>query len=181
MTTRDAYDWWMLGAQLFAAAGTVGAVFAALWLAHRQNRARLRVSAGLVHLVGMGDAVRRTPLYVRIGITNIGQRDVVVTNLGWRFGRVRKRNFVQLPGAPPYSRQLPCRLAPGDSADFLFPRDEWVESNGEALRRAMRDYHVPIVGPHVRAVVYASTGEEFPVAVDESLVDILVAKPPGAR
>lgn len=175
MTTivRDSYDWWIFAAQWFTAVGTVGAVVVAVILARNQNRPRVRIIANTSHLIEPGHTVGQSPLYVRISATNTGQRDVVLTNLGWRFRRVRKRNFVQLPGVPPYSRTVPTRLAPGESAEFLLLLSDWLSQNGKLLAEAYATSHVPIIGPRIRVMAYASTGEDFSAEPDQTLLEYI--------
>jgi hypothetical protein len=180
MVTRDTYDWLMLAAQAFSAIGTVGAVIVAIGLARRQNRPSVQATVNLVHLVATGQRAGDGPEFLKISAVNDGFRDVVITNIGWQLGHLRKRHFIQLPAANPFTAQVPKKLGPGERADFLFPKDEF-RSNNTTLRDEIEQSR--LIRGHtkrLRAVVFLSTGEHFFATPDAHVLALFQPQaPPG--
>ncbi len=162
------------------AIGTIGAVWAALHLANRDNTVRLQafVSIGLI-LGGPNPpaSVEEAPRYVWINVTNAGRRTAWVTNIGWRSGVLRQgvpwigyRHFVQsyLPGSGP---QLPVKLEDGQTVQWWLPLDEWMENNAASMSKAPALFHVRTT----RLQVFTSAGPPVMVKMGKSLRDKMVA------
>ncbi len=162
------------------AIGTIGAVWAALHLANRDNTVRLQafVSIGLI-LGGPNPptSAATAPRYVWINVTNAGRRTAYLTNIGWRSGVVRQgvpwvgyRHFVQsyLPGSGP---QLPLKLEDGQSAQWFLPLDDWMNNNAASMSK-------PPAWLHMRTTylqVFTSAGPPHTVKIGRALRDKMVA------
>lgn len=125
-------DWQLINsfANWFSAFGTIGAVITALYLARRDKRIRLRVSAGHGIIVSYdSEATQKQVLAIRI--TNIGHRDVQVTGIGWRIGLLRRFYSEQTVISDGISNTLPIRLRDGEEACYyipLFNEMEWLKT-----------------------------------------------------
>ncbi|HYN81182.1 MAG TPA: hypothetical protein VES88_06740 [Gemmatimonadaceae bacterium] len=110
------------------------------------------------------------PQYLSIRVVNDGFRDVVIQGVLWKVGFMGRGRFIQIPPLPPLAPQLPHRLPPGDSANFLFERSSF-EKNAENLRDALaRQPLRPLIGDRVSAGVHISGGEEFLAHPDEEVM-----------
>lgn len=105
--------------------GALLAVVTALYLARMERTVRLKVSAGLRLIVTPGE--EQTPEVVDITVVNVGERPVVITNVLWRWGILRRHYAVQVTGSPMDSLQILQRLDPGHRGSFyieLNPDDQ---------------------------------------------------------
>ena len=96
-----------------SAIGTVAAVIVALYLARRDKRIRLEVSAGIRLIVTQG-IKGNPPEFLTIRVTNIGHREAQLTNIGWKIGFFRKKHAVQTTIRDGISSELPLRLKDGE-------------------------------------------------------------------
>ena len=100
------------------AVGTTLAVVAALYLARRESKIRLKVSAGhrLIVTPGSGDM----PDYCHVRVVNAGFRKATVTGVGWSIGLFGngpfKRQLAVQIFDPTYSSPVPVSLADGEEA-----------------------------------------------------------------
>ena len=78
--------WTVLGTW-FAGIGTVSATVVALWLARRAERVKLKASVGIRSLVGGVIPPDNLRKIVQFHVTNLGERPVIVTEIGWHFGK----------------------------------------------------------------------------------------------
>jgi hypothetical protein len=160
------------------AAGTIGAVWSALYLANRDNSVRLQAFATVGLKVGGSNASVATVMrYVWINVTNAGRRTAYVTNIGWRSGVLRQGfpligyvHSVQSfePGDGP---QLSAKLEDGQSITWFLPLDEWMEANAESMMR-------PAAWLHMRTTylqVFTSTEPPLTVKIGRSLREKMVA------
>lgn len=163
---KTTYDVLMLLATWFTAIGTVGAVIVALRMARTQNRPSLAVRVTYGSLVTVGLPNAPTPEYLSIRVVNDGFRDAVIQGVLWKIGIMKRARFVQMPPSPPLAPLVPHRIAPGDSAIFLFDRASF-EKNANNLREALATQPLRwLVGERVFAGVLISTGDEFLVKPD---------------
>jgi hypothetical protein len=162
------------------AIGTIGAVWAALHLANRDNTLRLRAFATVGLIVGgpnPASTVAEAPRYVWIHVTNAGRRTAYLTNIGWRSGAVRQgvpwvgyRHFVQsyLPGSGP---QLPLKLEDGQTAQWWLPLDEWMDNNSASMSKSPAWLHMRTTCLQV----FTSAGPTLTVKIGSSLRDKMTA------
>src|SRR5215210_1169995 len=122
MSEEAARLWGVIGTW-FSGIGSMLAVIVSLYLARRQDRVNLTVSAGIRQLVTPGER-GAPPKFVAIRVVNRGYRRVTVSHVGWRIGLLRKRNFVQLlHPRHPMSSDIPVSLDQGEQANFFIPLD----------------------------------------------------------
>ncbi len=105
----DTIGVWFAGMGTFAAAGL------ALWLARRSEKVKLKVSVGFRLLISHGNSDD----CLVFDVTNIGERPVTISNVGWSVGRLWNRKFaIQL--IPPSSNdRCPKKIEYGESAFFV--------------------------------------------------------------
>src|SRR5688572_17908988 len=82
-----------------SAIGTIAAVVVALYLARARDRITLRLHAYTILLFSPGND--EVPEFVSIEVTNVGRRTATVSQIGWRFGVLRKRHAVQIAETTP--------------------------------------------------------------------------------
>ena len=170
MAQRDAFDVMSLLAEWLSAIGTVGAVIVALVLARLQNKPSVRLTVGVFNLAPHAGTIDERLKAVRIGVVNTGSRDIVIRGLFWRVGLLSRQAFIQIPGSHHLTAKLPARLAPSESADFLFGIDEFA-SGTEPLTKAIRERNRLL--SRVRVGVYLATGEEYSAPPDASVWRLL--------
>jgi hypothetical protein len=115
-------------AQSVSAVGTLAAVVVSLTLARKQNRSRLRVRVGVAHIVQQGgpDFGR----FLQVSVVNVGFRDTTISTLGWSVGVLKPVHLIQTLSLHELSSTLPRKLAPSESANFLFPWERFLELAG---------------------------------------------------
>lgn len=174
--SKETYDLLMLGASIFSAIGTVGAVGVALWLARTQNKSSVRVRVTFSNAVLPGRPSPAVLRYLSIGVTNTGARDIVVHGVEWHLGRFRKRYFYQTIPTTAMSR-VPRRIPPGELAHFLIPRDDFEERSGDLREEIHQGWWRKHFRRRVRAGVYLSSGESIMVEPDREVLNFLYGKP----
>lgn len=133
--TRETWLFINTFAPWFAAGGTFAAVVVSLYLARASQRVRLRVTAGLRLVLGLGQQQKPTE-HLYINVVNVGSRVARVTNLGWCVGLLRRRQAVQIIDRNAMSSQLPIELADGQEATWiipLVPEENWIDSFSQDL------------------------------------------------
>lgn len=100
-----------------AGIGTLSAVIVSLYLARRDSKVKLIVTAGHRVLVTPGQT--RTPDYCSIRVTNVGFRPATITGIGWKVGLLKKKYGIQTVHGHPASSNLPVKLEYGDEASYL--------------------------------------------------------------
>ncbi|MGB2866564.1 MAG: hypothetical protein WBC05_24750 [Sedimentisphaerales bacterium] len=116
-----------------AAFGTVAAVVTSLYLATRQTRVKLRVSAA--HRLTVWTGQPQLPREVlNIEVVNMGLCDVQVTKIEWKAGILRKRYLYQTISSNAYSSALPVHLAHGEQAIYVIPFESWIKNFRQHLR-----------------------------------------------
>jgi hypothetical protein len=168
------------------AAGTIGAVWTALYLANRDNSVRVQVHATIGLMLGGSNpptSAAAATRYVWINATNIGRRTAYLTNIGWRSGALRQGlpwigylHFAQLyrPGSGP---QLPIKLEDGQAASWFLPLNEWMQDNAALMSN-------PPAWVHLRTTylqVFTSAGAPLTVKINRSLSDKIISFVKGQR
>ena len=109
MQILDVLGAWVAGLGAFAAA------VVALWIALRAEKVKLESSVGLRLIVG--DGVSQECL--EFSVTNIGERPVNVSSLGWCIGRWKnKRGCIINPNCLS-PNQFPNKIEYGEMASFM--------------------------------------------------------------
>jgi hypothetical protein len=168
--------WWEAIGTWVAAVGTVGAIWAALSIARRDNAVRINISATVGQVVG-DPSVPFERRHLWITVTNLGRRPFMLQSIGWRSGLVFRRwrilgSVYALQRVDSKGPDLPLRMADGDVANWMIPLDEWLSNNAPKL----------IAKPHwlglhtLRIAAYASTGDTASSKVSQSLSEKIRAK-----
>lgn len=141
-------------ANWFAAAGTIAAVFVALWLARRQDRPRISIQAE-ISSVWFEKGSEKNREYLVIRAVNIGDRLVTISHLSIRFGCFRKVWVaVPLPDQET-SSSFPTELSYGKEANWYVPlqKDDfkWQENISRFLTESFKNSRIRC------ALVFATT------------------------
>jgi hypothetical protein len=99
----------------FAGVAGFGAIATALWLAARNTRVRLRTNASIWTTVENGKLGEDV---VTITATNLGDRSVIIEQVGWQVGLWRGKRYAVQIFSPHISDRLPLEIAHGKSANF---------------------------------------------------------------
>ena len=171
--------------QLVAALGTWAAVMTALWLAGRDRRVKLRVTAGVRKVVPQVAGVEREyPEVISVMVTNEAHRSVLVKVLAFvPPGGMRRKGAILLANPDPkFSSKLPTRLADGDEAIYSVA----LESFDTQVITIMARDHLPGCCPALKArfinvFVETSRGERFYSKLEKPLRDLFIAKARALR
>ena len=94
MTFDQKVQLWMVVGTWVAGLATLLAVMTALYLAKNVEKVRLKIFVG-IREVFPGDG--SSPEHVCFDVTNVGQRPVTITGVGWVIGKRKKRKgLIQL-------------------------------------------------------------------------------------
>ena len=122
-----------------AALATFAAVVVSLWLSSRRDSVSLRVRIGMRMIVGGGEP--RINI-LSIEVTNLGERPVKLTGMGWEIGRTKrtKRSAHQVgQGDPRFARRVPLSLDHGESAELGFELEDDTDWFGRFLERVIEE------------------------------------------
>ena len=106
--------------------GSFSAALIALYLARSSQRVRLSGFCG--HRIVVGGGGPRQEL-ISIRVTNVGSRSTVISNIGIRIGRFKKRYAIITVVRDTYSAGIPKPLGDGEEAHWGIPLDEkksWI-------------------------------------------------------
>lgn len=155
-------------ADWFSAFGTIAAVVVSLHLARRDNSPRLKIFAGHRLLVQQGVPNPENQDYLVIGVTNVGLRDVQVTNIGWKIGVLRKQFGIQTIEPIQLSSTIPTKLSDGEEARYLIP----LFDGKDWAKRFYKDFLAPNPRVRVRLTwlqVHTSVGKTFKARIEPGL------------
>ncbi len=121
--------------------GTVLAVAVALYLARSQKVVRLNITAGIRLIITPGE--EQDTEVVDISVVNTGDRPVVITNVLWRWGVIRRRYAVQVTGSAMDSLRIHQRLDTGHRGSFYIEldpndRENWSRRFSREMPRRFR-------------------------------------------
>ena len=170
--------WWTAIGIWVAAVGTVGAIWAALSIARRDNAVRVDICTTVGPAAGDPSIALERP-HLWITVTNLGRRSFILQNIGWRSG-LTIHPWVGLRGSiwaiqnlsASGGPKLPLKMNDGDLANWIIPLDQWLDSSVAKL----------IAKPHwlglrtLRIEAYASTGDIASALVCKSLKEEIRAK-----
>jgi hypothetical protein len=141
-----------------SAIGTLAAVITSLYLAKYKSKPRAKLHTAIVSLIepGAGD---NYPEFLVIRIVNTGDRNIMVTQIGWRTGLFKKRFAVQMFDHT-NSSPIPIELLHGHEAQWFIPLDNkeaWFMQF--AKKMLMPDYRLSCFT--LRAQVFTSINRIF--------------------
>ncbi|PTR33027.1 hypothetical protein C8J98_104238 [Luteibacter sp. OK325] len=150
----------------FAGVAGAGAIITSLYLATRVSRVSLRTHVTLGALVSQG---RPLEDLVEISVTNLGERTVTITGVGWRVGKgAGARNAVQNFSAH-MSDSLPIELPHGKQAGYRISMQEATDWPAYFRTEFIRDAKLSTL----RAVVSTSVGQEFEIKPRQNVLDFI--------
>ena len=175
MLDRETWTFVNTFAPWLSAVGTIAAVVVSLYLAQRSGKIKIRVSCGIYRVAGYGQSLAAAPEYLQIRAVNHGFREATIQGIMWQYGKWRtKQKLVMAPPVNPLSARLPARLAPGESASFLFTMTEF-KNGADALVALLRRSGTPhLAANRLRVGVYTTTGEEILASVDSQVLGLLI-------
>lgn len=160
---------------IFTAIGTVSAVIVSLYLARRDRKIRIDISANITRQILLSNPP--TPdenEYLSFSITNVGFRDVTIQSVSWEFGIFRKKSFIQIfDFTDPYITKLPAKLKDGDTANLSIKVDD-LRKNEDYFRLIYSGVFKNLWFYWFRIKVYTSTGEEFYSRVNKRVRDMFL-------
>lgn len=171
MTLDQKIQVWNAVGTWVAGIATFGAVLVSLYLARAAGRVKIKAYVGLRQLVGRGVPAEDL---LQFAVTNVGERPVTISNIGWVIGkRSKRRYFVQLFGSP-MSASIPRVLVHGEQADFLVLFSERPEFLGDFARDTLKTADPAILKTLV-AEIYTSIGQTVRVKPEKAFLDKLAA------
>ena len=168
MTFEQKVQLWMVVGTWFAGLATLAAVIMALYFSRRAEKVRLKIFVGIRQLIhGDGSPFED---HVCFGVTNVGERPVIITTVGWVVGKRKKRRYcVQLFTSR--SQQCPVELTHGKNAQLVVSLTEmpnwasdfkkWIDDISDQSLKTLR------------VQVFTSVGQTFEIKPEGSLVDRL--------
>lgn len=109
----------------FSGFGTFLASGVALWIAFQPRRVRLSAFVGLRTIVGPSTGMSKE--VIAFGVTNLSEKPVTVSSLGWRTGKWRKRRQMIIIRPGSLGNGLPMTLGRGETATFTMYEKDSVE------------------------------------------------------
>ena len=159
---------WTVVGTWFTGLATFVAALVALYLARRGEKVRLRIFVG-VRLVMRGDGSPGTP-YVCFDVTNVGERPVVITTVGWVIGKRKARRYcIQILEGFPW-KQCPAELTHGQGTKFmvgLSGTPDWTKEFATSFVNEPQQLKT------LRAQIFTSVGQTFEIQPERSLIDRL--------
>ncbi|WP_136805847.1 hypothetical protein [Desulfosediminicola flagellatus] len=157
-----------------ASLGTISAVITSLYLARRESKINLSVSAG--HRVMIGGGIQGQKDYCSIYVVNQGFRKATITNIGWRVGLLKKRYAIQQLDPSQYSSPMPIELKDGQEAKYLIPlhnssnENDWIDSFvTDFLSKCPK-----LVVKTIRVQAFTSVGKTFESKLEKGLAKKLI-------
>ena len=151
-----------------SAMGTLAVVVVSLYLARRDKKIRLEVSAGHRLMVIPGQKIKPTDWLV-LKIVNIGHREAQIINIGWKIGFFKKQHSIQMNfDNAGLSSPIPVRLKDGEVARFYIPLD--LESNW--INSFIKDYlqpHPKTRSRYIKILAFTSVGDVFKSRIEKGL------------
>ena len=170
MTFEQKVQLWMVFGVWFAGLATLAAVIMALYFARSAEKVRLKIFVGIRQLI-RGDGSPGED-HVCFDVTNVGERPVIITTVGWVVGKRKKRKYCIQPLFEPSSQQCPVELTHGKQAMLmvvsLARTPDWVRGFKEFLDDTS-DQSLKTL----RAQVFTSVGQTFEIKPEGSLIDLL--------
>lgn len=171
--TQDTWRFINSFAPWLSAFGTISAVVLSLYLATRDRKVRLEVSAGYRVVLTPGNPSSQRGV-LGIYIVNVGHREAQVINVGWKVGIFRKRLAIQQIERDGLSSTMPVRLKDGEEARYylqLNDEDRWSEK----FVQQMLQPFPKLQARFVTVVAYTSVGRTFEARIEKGLQKQLIA------
>lgn len=151
-----------------SAFGTIAAVIVALYLSIREKRIRLRISAGYRLLIIPGEKLNKKNEFLVINIVNVGYREAIITNIGWKVGLLKKQLGVQIPIEDGFSDKIPTKLKEAEVANYYIPLNEttnWIENFSKNFLQPYPRIRLRFT----KVQVFTSIGKKFEAKIEKDL------------
>ena len=169
MTFEQKVQLWMVVGTWVAGLATLAAVITALYFARRAEKVRLKIFVGIRQIIhGDGSPFED---HVCFGVTNVGERPVIITTVGWVVGKRKKRRYCVQPLLATRSQQCPVELTHGKNVQLMVSLTEtpnWVSD----LKKCLDDTSDQSLKT-LRAQVFTSVGKTFEIKPERRLIDRL--------
>lgn len=167
MTVDQHIQIWNAVGTWFAGLATFAAVVVSLYLASRSERVRLEVYVGL-RMVSLGDGSPPEE-HVCFGITNLGNRPVTISKIGWAVGRRKNRRFWLQTVSGRWTAQYPIDLPHGKSTSLMVSfaqTPQWVTEFAKGFVQDLSDRNLKTLV----AQVHTSVGKTIEVKPEPDLL-----------
>ena len=169
MTFEQIVQLGMLVGTWFAGLATLAAVILSLYFARRVEKVRLRIFVGSRLLI-RGDGSPGED-HLCFDITNVGERPVTITTVGWVVGKRKNRRYCIQPIFEPGTQQCPVELTHGKNTKLmvsLTKAPSWVR-DFNAFLDDTSDQSLKTL----RAQIFTSVGHISEIKPEGSLIDRL--------
>jgi hypothetical protein len=152
--------------------GSIAASIVALWLAGRMDKPRAKISAQLADIYIDPVDPRKSTEVVRITVTNLGDRRIVVSEIGWIVGLFKKEYVYQRLDGVVGVVPLPHILEHGETQSWIIHVGEvhdaqsWVRTFTEVMLRGRGKLGTLTL----RTKVSITTGKIFLATPGKSLI-----------
>ena len=157
-------QWLDIGAEYLTAVGTVGAVIVALYLARKDRREKISVSAAIHHFVPPGRTFAQSIRFYGLIATNVGFATLTVQKLCWHVGVFRKKVLYVIPPSPldewP-TDLLPKTLRRGDWLTVQAPEQQFIDGLAPLLQEVSEHPFPTLALRSIRAGIETSTKKRF--------------------
>lgn len=154
----------------FASVGTILAAAVALILARRSYRIMIRAHVGLHSALGGATAEERPVIHLHV--TNLSDRRIEISTIGWRIGRRRNRRDCVMGPVLDSGTVLPIGLDYGKSKSVVIDthtQPDWIMN---FVRDFIKDTSRKSLKT-LRLIIQTSTGHTEIVVPDLSLIEKL--------
>jgi hypothetical protein len=170
MTFDQKIQLWMTIGTWLASIGTITAVGVAIWLSQKSSKVRLKVNVGIRDHYFVNDPPILKNL--GIGITNIGERPVIINSVGWAIGRgMNEKRCLQF-GIEPLALSFPMELGYGKSVNLAVSSTNHPNWLKEFSNEFIGDLSASSL-KSLRLLVDTSVGKIVKVRPEKGLLDAL--------
>jgi hypothetical protein len=169
-------QWLDISAEYLTAVGTVGAVIVALYLARKDRREKISVSAAIHHFVPPGRTFAESIRSYGLTATNVGFATLTAQNLCWRVGVFRKKVLYVIPPSPldqGSTDLLPKTLRRGDWLTVRTPEQQFINGLASLLQEVSEHPFPTLALRSIRAGIETSTKKRFIARLNWDVAKIL--------
>jgi len=156
-----------------AGIGTVLAVIVSLYLATRDKRIRLKITADVRSVIQTGLDPQQLNDVVMVNITNVGYTSVTIQTISWELGLRKKHTFLQTPSDYPGSMSFPTKLSHGDQADLLIRLTDFegiIAEFQDVLSGKLKNLKIRLI----RLRINTSVGKIIKARLKKPLQDLII-------
>ena len=167
--------------------GSLLAVIVALYLARKQGAVLLKINVGYRMVITRGSDDHTE--VVAISVSNLGARPVVITNVLWITGIIKRQHAVQLTGSVMDSLRIHQALDPGHQGSFYIEidptdADNWMRRMAKDMPYRFRTLWTRRMKVGISTAVGTTVWEPIEKSLQEKLLEVAEALdrlPPAAN